>query len=370
MSNRDSLKTAVRLSVLILSSLFSLMPGSVAGQSASAPVSSQVKQPPKNSAMAWHQDFYEDWHSLTLDTSSLQPLTPIGGDKVDLPENKFTREHFFVSWRPADSFDLYVALPKGVKKPPVVLYLYSYPEAAARFMNDPWTTSTTNGGFAAVGFASALTAERIRGGRSMKEWFVSELHESLVITVHDVQMILNYLASRGDLDMDHVGMFGVGSGGAIAILASVADPRIKAIDVIDPWGDWPDWLAKSSIVPQDQRAKFLSPEFMKGVAPFDPLQWFPKVQARSVRIQSIQSESTVPEEVQKKMEAAAPDSAEIFQFGDYKAIASVQPGAGVFDWLKLVLQPDSKYQPDPDKSKRVHFYPALGKKFDPAQTHP
>jgi len=30
----------------------------------------------------------------------------------------------------------------------------------------------------------------------MKEWFVSEMQESVGSTVHDVQMILNYLETR------------------------------------------------------------------------------------------------------------------------------------------------------------------------------
>src|ERR1035441_1223230 len=49
---------------------------------------------------------------------------------------------------------------------------------------------------------------------------------SLALTVHDVQMVLNYLETRGDLDMSRVGMFGQGSGGAIAVLAAAADSRI------------------------------------------------------------------------------------------------------------------------------------------------
>ena len=62
----------------------------------------------------------------------------------------------------------------------------------------------------------ALTGQRYHD-RPMKEWFVSELRESLATSAHDVQMVLNYLASRGDVDMNRVGMFGDGSGASIAI---------------------------------------------------------------------------------------------------------------------------------------------------------
>src|ERR1700734_1539970 len=134
-----------------------------------------------------------------------------------------------------DPIDLYIIRPKGIAKAPLILYLYSYPSETDRFRNNEYCARLTKDGFAAIGFVSALTGQRY-ANRPMKEWFVSELQESLGSSVHDVQMILNYLSTRDDLDMSRVGMFGVGSGGTIAILAAAVDPRIKAIDVIDPWG--------------------------------------------------------------------------------------------------------------------------------------
>jgi len=53
--------------------------------------------------------------------------------------------------------------------------------------------------------------------------------------------------TRGDIDMDHVGMWADGSGAAIAILAASVDPRIKALDLLDPWGDWPKCAPAGSI---------------------------------------------------------------------------------------------------------------------------
>ncbi len=60
--------------------------------------------------------------------------------------------------------------------------------------------------------------------------------EALGKSTHDVQMVLDYLAGRGDFDMSNVKVFGVGAGGTIAVLAASADSRIKAIDLLDPWG--------------------------------------------------------------------------------------------------------------------------------------
>ena len=89
-------------------------------------------------------------------------------------------------------------------------------------------------------------------------------------------------------------MFGVGSGGTIAILAAAADPRIQTIDVVDPWGDWPDWMAKSSLIPEAERPNYLKREFLKKVAPLDPVQWLPQLPSRHVRLQQVLDDSVTP----------------------------------------------------------------------------
>ncbi|MGO9589685.1 MAG: alpha/beta hydrolase family protein [Candidatus Acidiferrales bacterium] len=252
--------------------------------------------------------------------------------------------------------DLYVIRPRNVKKPPVVLYLYTWPEDTERFTNAGWCTRVTGGGYAAIGFVSALTGHRFHD-RPMREWFVSEFQESLGKSVHDVQMILNYLSTRDDLDVAHVGMFGEGSGGSIAVLAAAADSRIKAIDVLDPWGDWPDWLAKSSLVHDDERANFLKPEFLASVAGLDPVQWLPKLKSQHIRIQDNQEDPTDPQAVQKAIEAAAPENAEINQFGDARALGTAMGGGELFAWIKGQVRQGAEIK-TVAADQRVHVYPA------------
>jgi len=284
----------------------------------------------------------EDWNSLALDRTTLHAAKPLLGetDKTD----EFTLELLQLGWRFDDPIDLYVIRPVGPKNPPVILYLYSYPSESRRFQNHAFCQRLTRGGFAAVGFVSALTGQRYHD-RPMKEWFVSELQESLVKSVHDVQMILDYLTSRGDLDMDHVGMFGQGSGGTIAILAAAVDPRIKALNLVDPWGDWPDWMAQSKLVPEVERANYLAPQFQRHIAPFDPIQWLPKLASRPIRIQGMADDLVTPVICQKKIEAAAsPNSTEIVHYATRPEMIEATADGKVFDWLKSQLQPESKQQ--------------------------
>jgi dipeptidyl aminopeptidase/acylaminoacyl peptidase len=57
-----------------------------------------------------------------------------------------------VQWRFGDPLDLYLMKPAGVKKPPVIIYLYGYPTDTDRFKSEEWQRAATKEGFAAVGF--------------------------------------------------------------------------------------------------------------------------------------------------------------------------------------------------------------------------
>ena len=279
----------------------------------------------------------EDWSSLSLANSELIPDPPLLGEKYDNPQ--FTRELLQVKWRQGDPIDLYVIRPKGVAHPPAILYLYSYPSETEVFRGDAYCANVTKGGFAAIGFVSALNGHRYTN-RPMKEWFVSELQESLGSSVHDVQMILNYLSIRGDLDVNRVGMFGDGSGASIAILAAAADPRIKTLDLLDPWGDWPDWIKESNRIPEKERPDYLKPEWLADVAPLDPVKWLPELKTQTVRIQFIRDLKITPADVQQKIEAAVPVSAnvQVVHYENTDAFRAAIAGGTGFDWIKQKME--------------------------------
>jgi len=283
-----------------------------------------------------YETIQEDWSSLAIGVSKLEPEPPLVAQTED--KDGFTRTLVQMKWRPGDLVDVYIILPKFVKKPPVVLYLYGYKEDTDRFRDDRWCERVSGGGVAAVGFVSALSGHRFHG-RPMKQWFVSELQESLGSTVHDVHFILDYLAQRGDVDMDRVGMFGQGSGGTIALLSAVADSRIKAVDALDPWGDWPVWLAKSPVLEEDaSHTNFTNPEFLKRVAPLDPVKWLPKLTSTRVRIQEVGDNDATPKACKVALRKAAPKRAEVVEFGHISELAAAGGGGRLFDWIKDQLK--------------------------------
>jgi hypothetical protein len=333
----------VRIVIFVFAAMFlCLLLGHAqeAGKQAPAQKSDSKPTPdPKNnlSSADLTPKVMEDFSTPALtSTTALVTIAPLEL-QVDDADPGFTRQVTRVQWRPADPIDLYIVKPAGVKKPPVIVYLFDYPTENDHYLNREYCRLLAQQGFAAVGFVPALTGQRYHD-RPLKEWFVSELRESLATSAHDVQLVLNYLATRGDVDMDRVGMFGDGSGASIAILAAAVDARIKTLDLVDPWGDWPDWIAKSTRIPEKERPGFMKPEWLAGVAPLDPVKWLPELKTQKVRIQLVKTVGITPVEAQQKMEAAAPANAQIVHYDDSAAFASSNSSGKGFDWIKQQMQ--------------------------------
>jgi hypothetical protein len=348
----------VRRNSFLVLALLVLFAGvaSLSGQQASsadpakpAVPAAQAASPPAPPAAAPKKvRIMEDWSVLPLESSGLDLSLAGAVQLAKWDKGDFTEELLRVEWRPHDPIDLYVVLPKGVEKPPAILYLYDYWNNAERFRDDGWCKRMTQGGFAAVGFLEAVSMDRIHTPRPLKEWFVSELQESLGATTHDVQMILNYLDKRGDIDMSRIGMVGLGSGASIAVLAAAADPRIKTLDLLSPWGDWPDWLKESPIIPENERANYLTPEFLAKVAKLDPVLYLPQLKTRSVRIEYILDDQGTPKSAREAMLAAAPKNADIVRYKDAAEHVKAYHVNGLSGWIKGQLQagqPQSPTQP-------------------------
>jgi hypothetical protein len=323
-----SLSKTLMVALVLLSLLWLLPKTSVAQwQPASPPI--------RNSADTRFAGVKEDWTSPALTSSHLRVARPLVGYINDYPG--YTVELLQVEWRFADPMDLYVMKPKGVKKPPVIVYFYGFPEDTDRFKDEEFQREATKDGFAAVGFVSALTGQRYHD-RPMREWFISELQESLATSAHDVQMVLNYLASRNDLDMSRVGMFTAGSGASIAILASAVDARIKVLDTLDPWGDWPTWMAASPMVPEEERAEYLKPAFLEKVALLEPVDWLPRIQAERFRLQEQLFQPITPTAAKEKLRAAVSGKGTVVIYKTPEDMDKVVSARKELEWIQHQLQ--------------------------------
>lgn len=284
----------------------------------------------------------ESWQTISLKESGLPDKTgePFVFSKANLPEG-CTREQLRMEWRPSDPIDVYVIRPNDMEKPPVGLFLLNYTFDTAVFRDSYWCSQSKQNHLAIIGFGSAFSVQRFHAPRRMTQWFVSELQESLSTSTHDVQMILNYVQTRKDLDGQHIGMYGQGSGGAIAVLAAAADSRITTLQLVDPWGDWPDWLKGSKQIPEEERSAYLKPEFLKKVSNLDPVSYLPQLKVKSLRIQQVLTDPITPQAAKDKLADAAPRADEVVRYTDNQAQHKAVFLGGITEWLAQNLHPDT-----------------------------
>jgi acetyl esterase/lipase len=166
----------------------------------------------------------------------------------------------------------------------------------------------------------------------MREWFISELQESMGSSTHDVQLLIDYLAARKDLSAEQVGIFGQGSGASIAILSAAADNRIGVLDLLNPWGDWPDWLKTSPVVSEEESARYLTPEFLQRASAVDPATYLPQLNDRKLRVQQIMDDGDTPAAAKDKIAAATPPG-QLIQYPNQAAHREAWLKTGLTGWI-------------------------------------
>jgi len=99
------------------------------------------------------------------------------------------------------------------------------------------------------------------------------------------------------------------------------------------------WLAKSPVLQEDSsHTDFTSTEFLKKVAPLDPVKWLPTLTSTRVRIQQVKENDTTPGACQEALRKAAPKQAEIVDFDHVNQLASSEGGGRLFSWIKDELK--------------------------------
>jgi hypothetical protein len=121
-------------------------------------------------------------------------------------------------------------------------------------------------------------------------------------------------------------------------VVAAEDPRIKVLDVLDPWGDWPTWIATSPFVPDDERADYMKPEFFKKAATLETLEWLPKIQAKAFRFQQNVFEADTPKPIKQKLREAAPHGTTFVQYQTMEEFKAAFPKSTNLDWVKRQLK--------------------------------
>jgi hypothetical protein len=109
--------------------------------------------------------------------------------------------------------------------------------------------------------------------------------------------------------------------------------------LLSPWGDWPDWLAGSDLVPEAERSDYLKADFLKKVEPLDPVRWLPQLKVEHLRIQNITDDGVTPKVAQERIESVAPATAKVQRYASARQFYGANSGGRLFEWLKEQMHP-------------------------------
>jgi hypothetical protein len=87
-------------------------------------------------------------------------------------------------------------------------------------------------------------------------------------------------------------------------------------------------------IPEDERADYLKPEFIKKVAGLDPIDYIAQLRVKAVRIQQIKDDPVTPASSKNKVAAATPAPDVVVWYQDEEAHVAVWRTEGLSGWIR------------------------------------
>lgn len=159
------------------------------------------------------------------------PLAPQTQPRTDSGSHR--SEHFsFASEAGERVPGIFLTAASAKDRRPVVIFLHGTGSRKEEFLAIMRTFADR--GFATVAIDGRHHGARMTRGAVNEQYFAAMLETYrtgkgrpyLYDTVWDVMRLVDYLATRGDVDAARIGLMGISKGGTEAYLAAAADPRI------------------------------------------------------------------------------------------------------------------------------------------------
>lgn len=267
------------------------------------------------STVVWAQPSWEEIQKLYIYDAKV-PLNAVE-EKVMETEEAITLKVHFDSANKERPVGLLV-LPKQGKAPhPLVLLLH--PLGANKEAMGRLASELAKKGLASLALDAPAHGERAeKAPPELTSRTALGMQRRFIQAVIDYRRALDYLSTRKDVDMQHIGALGVSMGGFTVVLLAAVDERVKAIVVEAAGGDWLTITRKAvGAVGERLREQIgLEPteEIKRLVATIDPLNFIARLKGRPLLIQHGKNDEIVPPECAQKLFDAAHPPKEIQWF--------------------------------------------------------
>ncbi|MFH1862723.1 MAG: hypothetical protein ABH878_07920 [bacterium] len=191
----------------------------------------------------------------------------------------FTQYHITFQSAHDETVTSYLFLPRpelfGPPPYPAILYLHGYggdKEMDSLYIevlgNLLWTLEQP---YALMGLDAQYHGEREVPDRDMYSLNFVQDRGGLAQTIIDHRRAIDYLATRGDMDLSQIHVMGGSMGGILGGILIGAEPRIVAASLIVGGGDWTQLVALSALPPAYPMREALNHHYETLPRYFDPV---------------------------------------------------------------------------------------------------
>jgi len=109
--------------------------------------------------------------------------------------------------------------------------------------------------------------------------------------------------------------------------------------LLDPWGDWPDWLSESPVVSEDERARYTTDVFLNDLKTLDPITVLPDLKTQRIRLQQTLTDPLTPQRAKERIAGLLPNSSQLVRYANSEEHLKAWQQGGLSGWLKQQLRP-------------------------------
>jgi cephalosporin-C deacetylase-like acetyl esterase len=195
------------------------------------------------------------------------------------------------------------------KKAPCVLVQHGY--GGDKSMGSMFATALAPSGIAVFSIDAEYHGDRKKSGKDILSTDAESDARAFKQTIIDLSRAIDYLASRGDIDMQRIGYIGTSMGSFIGGVLAGVDERVNTAVLIVGGGDWLEFTATSGVsalatVREHYRAsgKPLS-EFAYAMRAVEPAAFIHRMSPNPLLMINCSNDKYVPKKTAETLFAAA-----------------------------------------------------------------
>ncbi len=223
--------------------------------------------------------------------------------------------------------------PKKAERPPCVLFLHGYggSKEQARMI----AALLIPRGIAVFAIDAVMHGERAEPGRELLSPELMQGGRPIVRTVIDNRRGIDYLETRGDIDVERLAMLGVSMGGIFGSILAAVEPRIDAAALIVAGGRW-DLLLANSPHPRAQKLQQLgiqSEVVQQAMRVVEPVNFVGHIAPRPVLMVNGEQDQIIPRVCAEALHEAANEPKQVIWYEDGHVGMTPEVVGQVIEWL-------------------------------------